>query len=717
MGMTNLAPNHGIWELRLGERAARDGVYHLEVYDKSAMTQGGPFSLRFPSGEYALQWFDSLAVSGSRTPMDDEEALEHLVEGFIEARGSSDIWGPVCNALFHSHHQGPFLASAWWYGSAPPYIQHHPLATSSTIRPISSYQLFTDLDSAQVVGIRRQVAATDAPNDDVTLQWWVKGAFVDKMPVHLGHGRQFKISNFDPTYLDLLVILLKEDLEFPDVAEWILEWSPTGNVEMAHTPIGFREMLGRLINELAEIRSDGETDSVIESTASWLTGKLVLPGATLMASLVKLLVRQDLMRVQSSNRSPNGIDENSASATSNTDPDEYEFDSFHELLFGPGGEHVFAFHYVSAFRRRGEELWRVSDHQWRYDGDWDPDFPEYEDDWRWLAENERLARIPDVVHRIQCEREQDEEFMLAWDVSESIRIADVYEHLVTDLFDKPIDIPIGIADWAAIDPLLEVNMQRIEEMSPRAADCARSILLQSARSDTDQAPENGLRNLRNFVLHGQSMRSSVVVRALVELLIWMEEESPQRASVVDLTDQLIEVPSDPSFFVGLERLVSFVAALVALTDDVVVVNVSSSDEHPEVYVQLCREDDGALTLEAVSNQFLSRELTPDQISTLHAMGWNDPLDGEMPNFNRFVPARETAPGEIAEFLVRTLINVYGTLPSDRHTFAPFHLASSLLNGAFGPELAANPDMNPARRARLMFGIHFPNDLAPVPLDG
>jgi len=169
--------------------------------------------------------------------------------------------------------------------------------------------------------------------------------------------------------------------------------------------------------------------------------------------------------------------------------------------------------------------------------------------------------------------------------------------------------------------------------------------------------------------------------------------------------------------VGLERLVSFVAALVALTDDVVVVNVSSSDEHPEVYVQLCREDDGALTLEAVSNQFLSRELTPDQISTLHAMGWNDPVDGEMPNFHRFVPARETAPGEIAEFLVRTLINVYGTLPSDRHTFAPFHLASSLLNGAFGPELAANPDMNPARRARLMFGIHFPNDLAPVPLDG
>ena len=717
MGLTNLAPNHGIWELRLGARAACDGVYHLEVYDKSAMAQGGPFSLRFPSGEYALQWFDSHVVAGSRTPIDDEEALEHLVEGFIEARGSSEIWGLICNALFHSDHLGPFLSSAWWYGSAPPYIEHHPLAMSSMMHPNTSHQLFTDLDSAQVVGIRRQTAAEDAREDDVTLEWWGNGAFVDQMPVHLGHGRQFKISNFDPTYLDSLTTLLEEDLEFPDVAEWILEWSPTAEIHMAHTPIGFREILGRLINELVGDRSDGEADPAIQAAASWLSGRVELSGATLMAALEKLLVLRNLIRNQRSDRSPSELGDDSASANSNSDPDEYEFDSFHELLFGPKGEHIFALHYISTSRKRGDEKWPVSDHQWRYDGEWDPDFPEYEDDWRWLAENERLARIPDVVRRIRIEREQDEEFMLAWDVCESIRISDVYEHLITDLFDRSIDIPIGIADWAAIDPLLDVNIQRIEEISPRAADCARSIMLQCVRWDTVEAPENGLRNLRNFVLHGQSMRSSVVLRALVELLIWMEEGAPQRSSLVDEGDHLIEVPSDPRFFVGLERLESFVAALVALTDDVVVVNVSSSDEHPEVYVQLCREDDGALTLEAVSNQFLSRELTPDQISTLHAMGWNDPIDGEMPNFHRFVSARETAPGDIAKFLVRTLVNVYGTFPSDRHTFAPFHLASSLLSGAFGPELAANPDMNPASRARLMFGIHFPDDLAPVPLDG
>ena len=717
MSLTNLAPNQGIWALRLGERAAGDGVYHLEVYDKSAMTQGGPFSLRFPSGEYALQWFDSLVVPDSRTPVEDSEALEHLVESFIEAQGSSEVWGPICNALFHSDHHGPFLASAWWYGSAPPLIERHPLARSSTNHLGISYQLFTNLDSAKVVGIRRQTAGADALNDDVTLDWWVDGAFIDQMPTHLGHGRQFKIANFDPTYLDSLVILLEEDLEFPDVAEWILEMAPAGNIEMADAPIGFREMLGRLINELAADRSEDEPHPSLESAASWLSGRSVLPGLSLMLVFVKLLVFQNQMRIRGRNLASSEVSDATVSSDSQDRHDEYEFDSFHELLFGPEGKHIFAFHYVSASRKRGDEMWRVLDHQWRYDGDWDPDFPEYEDDWRWLAENERLTRMPDVVRRIQCEREQDEEFMLAWDVSESIRIADVYEHLVTGLFDKPIGIPIGIADWAAIDPLLEANIQRIEEISPRAADCARSIMLKSLRSDTDQAPENGLRNLRNFVLQGQSMRSSVVLRALVELLVWMEEDAPQRASLVEGSDRIVEVPSDPSFFLGLERLISFVAALVALTDDVVVVNVGPSDEHPEVYVQLCREDDGALTLEAVSNQFLGNELTPDQISTLQAMGWNDPIDGEMPNFHRFVPARETAPGEIAEFLVRTLINVYGTLPSDRHTFAPFHLASSLLSGAFGPELAANPEMNPARRARLMFGIHFPNDLAPVPLDG
>jgi len=714
--LANLAPNHGIWELRLGERAALDGVYHLEVYDKSAMTQSGPFPLRFPNGLYALQWFDSLVLAGSRTPVDDREALRDLVEGFIEARGSSEVWGLICNALFHSDHQGPFLESPWWYGSAPPVVDQHPLTSAVDPGAREFCQLFTDLTSAQVVGIRRQIGDDDFDDGEMALEWWVDGEFVDRMPPHLGHGRQFKISNFDLLYLDSLVSLLVKDLAFPDVAEWLLTTPPDREVHMGETSIGFREMLGRLINELNVDLSDLDADPVGVSSALWLSGKVGLPAMRLLDNLVSLLLAQASDRDRASGSRWQETDEEGESHRSSAVADEFEFeiDEFYELLYGPRADHLFAFHYVRAKRARGATNWQVREHAWRFDGQWDEDFPDSDGDWRWRAENERLAQIPDTVAEALRERGIDEEFVLAWDVSESIRIEGVYDHIVTDLFDRPIDIPVGIGEWAAIDHLLDLSIEEVEEMSASAAEAARNVARQSMQWATEDTPENGLRNLRQFVFEGTAMRASVVFRALIELLIWMHRSGVPGDAGRRSLDGMSVVPSDPSLFTGVERLVSFVAALVALTDDVVVINVAATDSHPEVYVQLCREDDGALTLEAVSNEFLDGTLTPDQVSTLLSMGWQEPIDSAMPNFHRFVSARETAPGEVADFLVRTLIQVYGTHPRDRHTFAPFHLTSSLLSGTFGAELAANPDMNPARRARLMYGIRFPDDLAPVP---
>jgi len=462
--------------------------------------------------------------------------------------------------------------------------------------------------------------------------------------------------------------------------------------------------------------SDLDADPAGVSSALWLSGKVGLPARRLLDNLVSLLLAQASDRDQASEPRWPEIDDEGESHRSSAVADEIEFeiDEFHELLYGPNADHLFAFHYVRATRARGETNWQVREHAWRFDGQWDQYFPDDDDDWRWRAENERLTQIPDTVAEVLRERGIDEEFVLAWDVSESIRIQGVYEHILADLFDRPIEVPVGIGEWAAIGDQLDVSIEEVEGMSARAAEVARNIARQSMQWATEDTPENGLRNLREFVFEGTPKRSSVVFRGLIELLIWMHRSGVPGDAGRRSLDGMSIVPSDPSLFSGAERLVSFVAALVALTDDVVVINVAATDNHPEVYVQMCREDDGALTLEAVGSQFLDVALTPDQVSNLQSMGWQDPTDNEMPNFHRFVSARDTAPGEVAGFLVRTLIQVYGTHPRDRHTFAPFHLASSLLSGTFGAELAANPDMNPARRARLMYGIRFPDDLAPAP---
>lgn len=720
MPLANLAPNNGIWELRLGAHASRTGVYLLEVYDKTSMTQGGPFPLRFPNDQYALQWFDALVIEDSRTPTDDREALDDLFRGFIEARGLSEIWGPLCNALFHSDHQGPFLSSPWWYGSTPPFVDTNPMDPLETSGEQRWCQLFTDLNSGAVVGIRKQIGDESTDDDAVSFLWWVDDHFVPKMPTHLGEGRQFRIVSFDEYYLDDLVQLLEQGLPFPEIAEWLLGTHPQRELRVDGINIGFVEMLGSLLNDVNANFADLDIDPRIIDAAMWLGGKT----ATTAHGLVEIIVALQVLRARDASI-PQDSEPSAASdqftpsrdISSEDQSNDYERDAFHEVLFGPGADSLFALHFVEAGRLKGEPHWLVENHWWRCGGDWDGDFPEYEDDWRWLAENARLARIPEVVARIQRERDQDEEFMLAWDVCDSLRILDVYEHIITNLFDRPIDIPVGMGDWMAIDPQREVNMQGIVEMSPRAAECAQDILGRTLRFASEDAPENGLRNLRNFVVNGRSMRASVVIRAMAELLVWMQDMNSREGQPSESRGPEGFVAPEPQMFIGTERLIAFVAAMVALTDDSVVVNVDATDAHPEVYVQLCREDDGALTLEAISNQFLDRPLTPDQVATLHSLGWEDPREEGLPNFHQFIEQRATAPGAVAEILVRTLQQVYGTEPGDAHQFAPFELASNLLSGAFGREYAANPNMNPARRARLMWGIRFPNDLDPNPHGG
>lgn len=163
---------------------------------------------------------------------------------------------------------------------------------------------------------------------------------------------------------------------------------------------------------------------------------------------------------------------------------------------------------------------------------------------------------------------------------------------------------------------------------------------------------------------------------------------------------------------GWRRLTTFIAALIALTDDAVVVSVRTEQFDDDVYVQLCREDDGALHLEAVSDTYLEPPLSPDAIDALHALGWQDPPGDGLDNYVLFLEAGQTAPGLVAALLAETLRRAYSTKPSDLHKFEPNAEVRALLRGDFGPDCAVRPSMGLGRQARLFMGLRFPHDVGP-----
>ena len=136
-------------------------------------------------------------------------------------------------------------------------------------------------------------------------------------------------------------------------------------------------------------------------------------------------------------------------------------------------------------------------------------------------------------------------------------------------------------------------------------------------------------------------------------------------------------------------LVQILAAMITLAPEQVVLQVHTQfDRDCGPYVQTLQEDDGALHIEAVSNEFLDPEIGPDAINTLLEMGWESPCEDGLPNFFRFIPSEDVAPGEVAAFLVRTLRDVYLVTPRDRFECAPEELCREILSGEYGPRPSA-----------------------------
>ena len=138
--------------------------------------------------------------------------------------------------------------------------------------------------------------------------------------------------------------------------------------------------------------------------------------------------------------------------------------------------------------------------------------------------------------------------------------------------------------------------------------------------------------------------------------------------------------ADPNW----EALTKTIAAMVVLAPEYVVVQVHGADgPNGGPYVQTLQEEDGYLTLEACSNSFLDVPLSNDQLLELLEMGWNspEPEDG-MPNYFRLV-GPDATPNEVAEFLVRTLADVYKVSIDSEFEMAPLELFIEVVEGDFG----------------------------------
>jgi len=140
-------------------------------------------------------------------------------------------------------------------------------------------------------------------------------------------------------------------------------------------------------------------------------------------------------------------------------------------------------------------------------------------------------------------------------------------------------------------------------------------------------------------------------------------------------------------------LVEAIAAMITLAPEYVVVQTypaNSDDLGP--YVQTLQEENGALTIEAVSDAYFPGIIGPDALNTLRELGWEDPSDSGLPNFNIFLNGDEVKPGEVAAFLVITLRDVYLITANHQFECAPQDLFIQVVHGEFGvsPGLRFSP---------------------------
>ena len=100
-------------------------------------------------------------------------------------------------------------------------------------------------------------------------------------------------------------------------------------------------------------------------------------------------------------------------------------------------------------------------------------------------------------------------------------------------------------------------------------------------------------------------------------------------------------------------------------DDLLVIQTKSERyEGCQPYLQICYEDDRAMTIEAVSNKFLDQPLSIDAQNTMMELGWTLSDDEGLPNYMQFLTRENANSMVVAQLFAKTLRDVYGISTSD-----------------------------------------------------
>lgn len=137
-------------------------------------------------------------------------------------------------------------------------------------------------------------------------------------------------------------------------------------------------------------------------------------------------------------------------------------------------------------------------------------------------------------------------------------------------------------------------------------------------------------------------------------------------NVEDLLEDIFSIP-DQAIAIEKEwlEITNLLETAIAHADDLLIIQTYSDRyTHCKPYLQICYEDDRAMTIEAVSNKFLTPPLSPDAQNTMAELGWELSDDPGFPNYFKFLNKDYAEPQIVAQLFTKTLRDVYGIAPSD-----------------------------------------------------
>lgn len=136
--------------------------------------------------------------------------------------------------------------------------------------------------------------------------------------------------------------------------------------------------------------------------------------------------------------------------------------------------------------------------------------------------------------------------------------------------------------------------------------------------------------------------------------------------VEDLIQDIFSVPDDA---VGIAKewldLTEIFTTAIATSDDLLIIQAFSNQfEGYQPYLQICYEDDGAMTIESVSNRFLKPPLSIDAQNTMAELGWELSDEKGLPNYFKFLHKEDADAQVVAQLFAKTLRTAYGIAPCE-----------------------------------------------------